>query len=91
MDIEGYLKERLPWARTDLPIKPDFFGQPQERTWFGGLPEPLHTRDPRAAQMADMGLLRYQQSGNLGQADLSRQEESDLKGMRGQRMMQVCR
>ena len=87
--VENSLKERLPWERESLPIRPNYFGEPDERTWFGGLPEPLYSRDPRAKALADMGLLRYQQSANLGDADLTGAEGSALKQARGQRMMQV--
>lgn len=88
-DIEGYLKERIPGMREELPVKPNFFGQPEQRTPWGGLPEPLESRDPMAAELAKMGLLRYQQSPSLGGVDLSKQDESQLKSLRGQRMMDI--
>ena len=88
-DINGYLKERIPGLREDLPIRPNFFGEPEQRTPLGGLPEPLYQRDPRAAALAEMGLLRYQQSGDMGEAELTRPEQNELKGMRGKRMMEI--
>lgn len=88
-DISGYLKERIPGLREDLPIKPNFFGEPEQRTMLGSIPEPLYNRDPRAAALAEMGLLRYQQSGNMGDAQLSIPEQDELKGIRGKRMMEV--
>ena len=89
LDIEGYLQERLPWERTSLPAKPNYFGEEEQRNWFGGLPELLNATDPRAAALAEMGLYRNQQSGQMGDAQLTKPEENELKAMRGQRMMDV--
>jgi hypothetical protein len=88
-NVEGYLKERLPWERESLPPRHDFFGQPQQRNWFGGAAEPLYVRDPRAAALAEMGLLRRAQSPNLGNIDLTRGEGAELQRLRGENMMNV--
>jgi hypothetical protein len=88
-NIGESVMERLPGLREQLPVRHDFFGEPLQRNFFGQVPPPLYERDPRAAALAEMGLLRREQSPNLSGASLSGQEQSDLQRFRGQRMTNI--